>query len=112
MFYGKGLIIDKDKKRYKKYVSFLGIKIGEWKPFLNFTLVAITKVRGGVNFFSSRSMGNSVTVRCDLYAVYLCIDNKRKILVMKSENQEEALNLAKGASTYLNIDLISYLKKD
>ena len=111
MFQGKGLIIDKEKGRYKKYVSFLWMELGEWKPLLKFSFVATTKVLGATNFFSSRSMGNSVTVKSDLYCVYLCVDRKRKVLVRKTGNPQEALTLAKGVSDYLNIDLINYIKE-
>ena len=111
MFEGKGLIIDKDKKRFKKYVSFLWFEVGEWKPLLKFSFVATSKVLGATNFFSSRSMGNSVTVKSDLYCVYICVDRKRKVLVRKTGNKKDAIELAKGISNYLNIDWINYIKE-
>ena len=111
MFKAKGLLIDKENNRYKAYVSFLGIEFGEWKPLRKFSFVATSKVKGATNFFSSRAMGNSVTVYGWLYCIYLCVDRKKKVLLKKTENKQEALNLAKGISDYLNIDWVNYIKE-
>lgn len=115
MFEGKGIIIDKEKKRFKKYASFLFFKVGEWQPLRKFTFVAITTVMGAqtLNFPSLPmvSVGSS-TLKVRLFCVYLCVDKKRKVLVMKSTLQQEAETLAKGISEYLSIDLVNYIKED
>ena len=111
MFEGDGLIIDKEKKRYKKYVSFLFFKVGDWSPLLDFKFVALTKVQGSQSMHSSRTMGASVSLKVDLYCVYLCIDQTRKVLVKKTKDQNEALVLAKGAADYLSISLSNYIKE-
>ena len=114
MFESKGLIIDKEKKRFKKYVSFLFFKIGEWKPLRKFTFVAVTTVMGAQTLnnpsLPMMSVGSS-TLKVRLFCVYLCVDRNRKILVMKSKVKQEALTLAQGISDYLNIDLVNYIKE-
>lgn len=112
MFEGKGLIIDKEKGRYKKYVSFLLFRVGEWKKLPTISFIAFTKVDGTQSMHSARTMGNSVTFKVELYCVYLCIDLKRKILVLKSKNKQEALRLATDSAKYLNIDLSNFVKED
>lgn len=110
MFQGKGLLIDKQNQRFKKFVSFLGFKFGDWQPLRKFTFVATTQRKGTQTLNSARTMGNSSTVTFPLFCVYLCIDKNRKILVMKSKKQQEAKTLAKGVSDYLKIDWIDYIK--
>lgn len=112
MFDAHGLIIDKEKQRFKTYISFLGFKFGEWLPLRKFTFVATTKRKGAQKMNSARTMGNSSTVTFPLYCVYLCVDKNRKILVLKSKKKQEAMNLSKGVSEYLNIDWINYIKED
>lgn len=114
MFEGKGLLIDKEKKRFKKYVSFLFFKVGEWKPLRNFSFVAITTVMGAQTLNNPslpQTSVASVTLKVRLYCVYLCIDKKRKVLVLKSKSKQEAETLAKDVSDYLNIDLVNYIKE-
>ena len=50
MFEGNGLLIDKENKRYKKYVSVLFFKVGDWKSLLGFKYIALTKVQGSQTF--------------------------------------------------------------
>lgn len=110
MFEGKGLIIDKENSRFKTYISFLGFKIGDWKPLRKFSFVATTQRKGAQTMNSSRTMGNSATVTFPLFCVYLCMDKNRKVLAFKSKNKQEVINLAKGVSEYLKIDLVNYIK--
>jgi hypothetical protein len=109
MFQGYGLIIDKENKRFKTEVSFLG---GEWQSLRDFSFVATTARKGAATFRSIKTTGNSSTVTFPLFCVYLCVDKKRKVLVMKSENKKDAVELAKGISEYLSIDLVNYIKED
>lgn len=111
MFYGKGLIIDKEKNRYKKYVSVLFFKVGDWVPLPNISFIALTKVDGRQSMHSARTMGNSVTFKVELFCVYLCVDSKRKILVCKKNNKQEALKLANGAANYLEVSLNNFVKE-
>jgi hypothetical protein len=111
MFYGKGLIIDKDKKRYKKYISFLFFKVGEWESLSAFTFVAITTVMGSQTLNNPQTFVASSTLKVRMYGVYLCIDTKRKVQVMKTKNQQEAVKLAKGVSDYLKIEFVNYIKE-
>ncbi len=112
MFEGNGLLIDKENNRYKKYVSVLFFKIGDWQPLLAFKFVALTKAQGTQAMHSARTMGNSVSLKFDLYCVYLCIDQNRKELVLKTKNKQEALDLATGAADYLDVPLNNYIKED
>lgn len=111
MFKAKGLLVDKEKNRYKTYVSFLGIEFGEWKPLRKFSFVATTQRKGAATYRSIRTIGNSSTVTFPLFCIYLCLDKKRKTLVFKSKNKQETLNSAKILSEYLNIDWINYIKE-
>ena len=70
MFHGKGLIIDKEKNRYKKFVSVLFFEVGDWKPLPKITFVGLTKVGGAQTMNSARTMGNSVTLKVELF---LCL---------------------------------------
>jgi hypothetical protein len=112
MFNGNGLIIDKEKNRYKKYVSVLFFEVGDWKPLPKISFIALTLVGGTHRMHSRGGRGASVTLKVDLYCVYMCLDQKRKILVKKSKKKQEALNLASGAAKYLEIPLNNYLKED
>lgn len=111
MFEGYGLLIDKDKKRYKKYPPFLFFKVGDWAPLLDFKFVAVTGVDGAQRFRSPQTFVNTTTVKMKLFCVYLCIDKKRKVLVRKTKSKQEAITLAKGAAAYLNIDVVNYIKE-
>ncbi|MBL4592776.1 MAG: hypothetical protein JKX68_03050 [Flavobacteriales bacterium] len=112
MFYGNGLIIDKERNRYKKYVSVLFFKVGDWKPLPKISFVAFTKVKGFQTMHAPRTMGASVSLKVDLFCVYLCIDSKNKVLVKKTKHKLEALTLATGAAKYLRVSLNNYIKKD
>ena len=112
MFYGNGLIIDKDKNRYKKYVSVLFFKVGDWKPLLNFSFVALTMVQGAQTLRSAQTIGASVSFKVDFFRVYLCVDKNRKVLVKKTKDKEEALKLANGAADYLGVPLNNFVKED
>ena len=112
MFHGKGLIIDKEKNRYKKYVSVLFFEVGDWESLPSISFVAITKVKGSQKMHSRGGMGASATLRFDMYCVYLCLDKKQKVLVKKTKNMQEASRLAEGAAEYLGIDLKNYVKED
>jgi hypothetical protein len=110
MFYGTGLIIDKEKSRYKKYVSVLFFKVGDWETLPKVSSIAITKVDGSQTMNSARTMGNSATFKVELFCVYFCVDDK-KILVKKTKNKNEAIELANGAASYLNAPLNNYVKE-
>jgi hypothetical protein len=112
VFEGKGLFIDKQNNRYKKYVSVLFFKVGEWKKLPEITFVAITKVKGNQTMEGRGGMATSATLKIDLFCVYLCIDQKRKILVKKTKKKNEAIILAKGAADYLKVSLSNYLKEN
>lgn len=111
MFKAKGLLVDKENNRYKTYVSFLGIEFGEWKPLRKFSFVATTQRKGAKNLVSPTALPINTTVGSLLFCVYLCENKSRKALVMKSESKEDAIDLAKGISGYLNIDWINYIKE-
>jgi len=83
MFHRKGIYIDKQNNKYKKYISLLFSEVGDWKPLPKINFVALTKVQGSQTMHSSRTMGNSSTFKFDLFCVYLCADAKRKVLVCK-----------------------------
>jgi len=112
MFRAKGLIIDKEKQRFKTYVSFFGFEFGDWKPLINFKFVATTQRKGAKNLVSPSALPITSTVGSPLFCVYLCENKSRKVLVKKTENKKEALNLAKEISEYLNMDWINYIKED
>ena len=98
MFYGNGLNIDKEKNRYKKYVSVLFFEIGELKPLPNISFIALTKVLSTQNLINPQGVVASVSLTGKLFCVFLCVNQKRKILVKKTKNKQEALKLATGAS--------------
>lgn len=112
MFEAKGLIIDKEKQRFKTYISFLGFKFGDWQPLRKFTFVASSSRRGAATFRSIRTIGNSSTVSFPLFCIYLCLDKKRKVLIFKSQSKSDVIKVSKGVSEYLNIDWINYVKED
>jgi len=99
MFYGDGLIVDKEKNRYKKYVSVLFFKVGDWKPLPKISFIAISKVKGTQTMHAPRTMSASVSLKVDMYCVYFCIDEKRKVLVRKTKNKQKALTLAKKSGS-------------
>jgi hypothetical protein len=111
VFRGNGLIIDEKQNRYKKYVSVLFFKVGDWAPLPKISFVALTKVDGSQSMHSARTMGNSATFKVELYCVYLCVDQKRKILVKKTKNKQEAFKLASGVASYLDVSLSNYVKE-
>lgn len=111
MFHGEGLYIDKTTNRYKKYVSFLFFKIGDWKPLPKISFVALTKVLSIQNLNNPQGVVASVSLKGKLYCVYLCVDSKRKILVCKTKNKQEALKLANGAANYLEVSLNNFVKE-
>ncbi len=111
MFHGKGLFIDKDKNRYKKYVSVLFFKVGDWEPLPKISSVALTKVDGSQSMHSARTMGNSVSFKVELFCVYLCSAHNMKLLVCKTKNKQDALTLSTNAANYLGVGLNNYLKE-
>ncbi|MBW6481874.1 MAG: hypothetical protein K0B10_02320 [Vicingaceae bacterium] len=111
MYQDKGVIIDKEKKIYKIYVSFLGIKFGDWQPLLNFNFVATTKRKGAQKLNAPRTFSASSTITFPIFCVYLCINKKLKVLVIKTKNKQEAFKRAEAISEYLKIDWINYIKE-
>jgi hypothetical protein len=111
MFNGNGLIIDKDKNRYKKYVSVLFFKVGDWEKLPKVPSIILSKVQGTQAMHSPRTMGASVSLKVDLYCVYFSVDQNRKILVKKTKKKNEAVELANGVSNYLDIPLNNYVKE-
>jgi len=112
MFHGNGLIIDKEKNRYKKYVSVLFFKVGDWESLPKISSIILSKAQGTQAMHSSRTMGASVNLKVDLYCVYFRLNDNRKVLVRKTKKRQEALRLAKGAAEYLDIPLNNYLKEN
>jgi hypothetical protein len=111
MFNGNGLIIDKEKNRYKKYVSVLFFEVGDWKPLPKVSSIILSKAQGTEAMHSPRTMGASVNLKVDLYCVYFSTDQNRKVLVKKTKKKQEAIELAKGAANYLDISLNNYVKE-
>ena len=111
MFYGKGLLIDKELNRYKKYVSVLFFKVGDWEKLPKISSIILSRVDGTQTLNSSNTIGNSSTFKVDLYCVYFSLDQDRRILVCKTKVKQEAIELASGAANYLNVSLKDYLKE-
>lgn len=78
MFNKKGLILDTDNNRYKRYVSVLFFNIGDWKPLQKISYVALTSVLSKTSLWAAASYGVSgpVEVKGKLYCVFLCSDSK------------------------------------
>ena len=112
MFVGDGLIIDLEKNRYKKYVSVLFFRVGDWLPLPKVSFISLAKIKGTQTMHSPRTTGASVTLKVDLYCVYFCVDGNRKVMVKKTKKKQEALTLAKGASEYLQVPFKNYLQED
>jgi len=112
MFRQSGLKINAEKTRYKKYTDFLFFDVGDgWEKLPKISFISFTKRKGGQTYNSSKTMGNSSTVKLNFYCVYLCVNSKQKILGLKTRNSNEAFYLARAVAKYLDVELKNYVKK-
>lgn len=113
VFNQSGIKIDKTKKRYRKYISLLFFDINdEWQNLPDVAFVSFTRVKGGQTFNSSKTMGNSSTSKINLYCVYFCEDVKKKKMILKTKDKEEAYFFAYSSAKYLGVELKKYVNRN
>ncbi len=113
MYEGKFIRIEKSEGKFKPLKRLLGIPIGEgWKKLPVLDHIAVTKVKMSQTLHSARTIGNSSTIASEKLAVFLMGKQKgRRVDAGKFDSLEEALNLAKEMSDYLEIPIKNYVKQ-
>jgi len=107
MYNNWNLKIDLEGKRYKIIYRLLGIPLGgEWKPLFDVQQVTLTKLDMKKTYNSSRTMGNSSTLKVEMYVVFLKgLVKSQFAQVYKNESLSEAKAMATDVSEYLAVEL-------
>jgi len=111
MYKGWDIIIDKEKMRYKKLYSFLGIPMGEgWKNLFEVRYVSLTKVNMIKTNRSGRTIGNESSNKVERFVVYLFGEEKNmRIEVCKKKAFNDAQSIAQQISKYLEVPLKDFI---
>ena len=100
-----GVLIDSNKKQYKKYISFFTLKKGDWEDIstLKNLLIARTKATQSMNVLSINR-----TQQDKLYRLFLVLPNK-KISLMSNE-KDFILLAAEEIASKLETTIVNNVK--
>lgn len=105
----QGSEINLDTKKYREFYSVLGIDFGTWKdlPQLDYVSVFKTKENSRV-----QGMGASANFSNPIIKLNLFYNTNKKIEVYKTEDLQEAFELAKHLAETFQIDILDATERE
>ncbi|MCG8696506.1 MAG: hypothetical protein MI922_00520 [Bacteroidales bacterium] len=102
-----GIILDKDKNRYRLYTNLFGlIKVGKWKGLEDFRGLAILKDHKSYRAYSQTNRTN--TTKPTGYFIYMLhSDGKTKVPVKKCKTLEIVKGEINKLSEYLMLPMVN-----
>jgi len=103
-FVTEGSEINLSQKTYRKIKSILGVKFGKWEPIPQFEYVSVFRTREGTEV---SSMGATIgTFRNEVIFLNMFYKNNRHFTCYKTEDQNDAFQVADHLKMALNIDIL------
>lgn len=103
-----GSEIDLESKKYRKTHSFLGLKVGNWKPLPNVEYVSVFATTEDV---SVRALSAETTNSRDVIILNVFYDRNKKFAVYSTTNLKDAFDVASHIADALLIDLVDATEK-
>lgn len=108
VFAKNGICISANPRRYKSYISFLGIKFGKWQQLNGYIDIAILR-KTVSNRAYSRANVSAETSRETYFDICLLSPNHRKKLIVASfKDKEIAFDVAHKMAVKLNMKYAEY----
>ena len=103
-----GILIDVEKKRYKKYTNIFGYQQGSWKKWTNYPFISILKNQVSTMAFSSSN--RAATTSKNLYFDICLLDktHRHKLLIKRLKDQKTAIDDAQELAKMMNVRLTKY----
>lgn len=86
-----GIILDKEKAKYKITVFFLGLEFGKWKAISVFTDIAILSFNKGITALSRGQ--RATTFNTKVFEIYMLTKNHRERIILKRYKEEDKANV-------------------
>lgn len=105
----EGSEINLETKRYREFYSIFGIDFGTWKelPVIDYISVFKTKENSRV-----QSMGASANFSTPIIKLNLFYNSNKKIEAYKTEDRDDAFNVASHLAENLGIDILDATEKE
>ncbi|MAB47123.1 MAG: hypothetical protein CMC05_00650 [Flavobacteriaceae bacterium] len=104
----EGAEIDLESKTYRSTISFLGIKVGKWKPLPKVEYISVFATNENITV---RALSAETTNTFPVIHLNLFYDNNKKITVYETKDQADAFNVASHIADALLIDLLDATEK-
>ncbi len=109
-FSSTGLTLNPNTKEFREYTIMFGIRVGKWQSLENYPDLSLLKRTIG---YSALSRGQRELSDSDSY-IDICLlskSHRKKILVKRMQNKEEALIDAKLIAEKMGLNLTAYAPK-
>jgi hypothetical protein len=104
----EGSQIDLESKTYRSTISFLGIKVGKWKPLPKVEYISVFATNENITV---RALSAETTNTFPVIHLNLFYDNNKKINIYGTKNIKDAFNVASHIADALLIDLLDATEK-
>ena len=102
-----GIKIDVEKKIYKRYTNFYGVKYGKWISYEEYPYLGILSRNIGYSMFSRAQVKTTITNKC--YEIYLMSENHRvRHIIKRFDNKNIATKEAERLENELKLKLVVY----
>ncbi|MGX7668801.1 hypothetical protein [Flavobacterium pedocola] len=109
MFVSEGAEINLTDKTYRTVKSFLGVKVGNWKPIPDFEYVSVfrTSETERVNGVAATAAVTNAVIILNLF-----YNTSRHITFYKTKDRNDAFEVAKHISFALGIDILDATERE
>ena len=102
-----GTEIDIEKKKYRCYQSFFGLRFGKWHTYREVEKIYLKTARVSQKIYTARTL-NSITAKTTSLMLFIKFNNDKKVKVADSRNDEKVREKAERISKAFNIEVLDY----
>ena len=99
-----GLTIDTGSKRYKEYISFLGLKNGKWKDYAELEYIFINTAQVSQKMYTPRTL-NSSTFNFVEYNSWLKFGDETKVHLYKGKKKEKLMKKTERIASDIGVEV-------